>query len=120
MATAALVRKLLRDARLMLVAVALLLGGFQCLFAKISERIISQLGLLSDLARLGGFSLRDVLDKVFEGEGEIVRTLIGGKVIALDNAMDMLTIGYVDPLVLVLFCVWAIGRAAGAVAGEID
>ncbi len=120
MATAALVRKLLRDVRLMLVGVALLLGSFQCLFAKISERIVAQLELLASLARLGGFDLREVLDKIFEGEGEVVRTLMGGKMLALDNAMDMLSVGYVDPLVLVLFCVWAIGRAAGAIAGEID
>jgi ABC-2 type transport system permease protein len=120
METLALVRKLLRDVRLMLVGVAFLLGAFQVLFAKISERIIAQLELLAELASLGGFSLRDVLDKIFEGEGEVVRTLMGGKLIALDNAMDMLSVGYVDPLVIVLFCVWAIGRGAGAIAGEID
>ena len=34
--------------------------------------------------------------------------------------MDMLSIGYVHPLMVVTFCVWAIGRAAGAIAGEID
>jgi ABC-2 type transport system permease protein len=34
--------------------------------------------------------------------------------------MDMLSIGYVHPLVVTIFCVWAIGRAAGAIAGEID
>ncbi len=34
--------------------------------------------------------------------------------------MDMLSIGYVHPLMLVLFCVWSVGRAAGAIAGELD
>ena len=50
METLALVRKLLRDVRLMLAGVALLLGAFQCLFAKISERVIAQL----DIARWAG------------------------------------------------------------------
>jgi ABC-2 type transport system permease protein len=34
--------------------------------------------------------------------------------------MDTLSIGYVHPLVQTLFCIWAIGRASGAIAGELD
>jgi ABC-2 type transport system permease protein len=34
--------------------------------------------------------------------------------------MDMLSIGYVHPLTQTILCIWAIGRAAGAIAGEID
>ena len=34
--------------------------------------------------------------------------------------MDMLSIGYVHPLVQIIFCIWAVGRASGAVAGELD
>jgi ABC-2 type transport system permease protein len=34
--------------------------------------------------------------------------------------MDMLSIGYVHPLMQTIFCIWAIGRAAGAIAGELD
>jgi ABC-2 type transport system permease protein len=121
MEMAALIRKLLRDVRLMLVGTALLLGAFQCLWAKITERIVGQLApLVAGLARLGGLDLRDVLEKIFEGEGQVVRTLIGGEGIAPDNAMDMLSIGYVHPLMQTILCIWAIGRAAGAIAGEID
>src|SRR5260221_3699560 len=40
--------------------------------------------------------------------------------INLDHAMDMLSIGYVHPLMQTLFCIWAIGRASGAIAGELD
>src|SRR5581483_741989 len=36
------------------------------------------------------------------------------------RAMDMMTIGYVHPLMQTIFCIWAIGRASGAIAGEID
>src|ERR1700676_172488 len=34
--------------------------------------------------------------------------------------MDLLSIGYVHPLMQTIFCIWGIGRAAGAIAGEID
>src|SRR5262249_38289495 len=39
---------------------------------------------------------------------------------SLFSITDMLSIGYVHPLMLTVFCVWGIGRAAGAIAGEID
>src|SRR5262249_16761043 len=114
-------RKLLRDVRLALVAVALLLGLFQVLWAKGTERILGRLApLLNTLAGLGGLTQNDVESMIFEGPGKIVRTIIGGDLVHLDTAMDMLSIGYVHPLMQILFCVWAIGRAAGAVAGEID
>jgi ABC-2 type transport system permease protein len=45
---------------------------------------------------------------------------MGGERIQLDSAMDMLSIGYVHPLMQTVFCIWAIGRAAGAIAGELD
>src|SRR5262249_1671757 len=43
-----------------------------------------------------------------------------GNNISLFQPVDMLSIGYVHPLVQTILCIWAIGRAAGAVAGEID
>src|SRR5262249_7677163 len=33
---------------------------------------------------------------------------------------DMMSISYVHPLTQIILCVWAIGRAAGAITGEID
>jgi hypothetical protein len=33
--------------------------------------------------------------------------------------MDMLSIGYVHPVMQFVFCISAVGRAAGAIAGEI-
>ena len=36
------------------------------------------------------------------------------------RARDVLSIGYVHPLTQTILCVWVIGRAAGAIAGEID
>jgi ABC-2 type transport system permease protein len=57
---------------------------------------------------------------LFTGPGRLVQTLMGGESIRLDSSLDMLSIGYVHPLVQTILCIWAIGRAAGAIAGEID
>ncbi len=119
--TLTLVRKLLRDLRVALVVVAFLLGAFQCLWYKVTERIIGQLApFFNTLASLGGLSEKDVYAVVFEGPGKIIRTIIGGEQIDLGSAMDMLSVGYVHPLMQTIFCIWAVGRAAGAVAGEVD
>jgi ABC-2 type transport system permease protein len=114
-------RKLFRDVRLTLLAVALLLGLFQFLWARITERILSKLApFFNMLAGFGGLSQQDVENVLFEGPGRVIRTLIGGDRVVLDSAMDLLSIGYVHPLMQILFCIWAIGRAAGAIAGELD
>jgi ABC-2 type transport system permease protein len=101
--------------------VALLLAGFQCLWAKVTQRVIGQLApFFNTLAGFAGLSQSDIQDVLFEGPGRIARTLIGGDYLALDNAQDLLSIGYVHPLMLTVFCIWAVGRAAGAIAGELD
>jgi ABC-2 type transport system permease protein len=74
----------------------------------------------NQLAGLGGMSQHDLEQQVFKGPGQIIRSLIGGERINLDHAMDMLSIGYVHPVMELMFCVWAIGRGASAIAGEID
>jgi ABC-2 type transport system permease protein len=113
--TRALVRKLLRDIRLALIVIALLLFLFECLWAKIAERISGQIiGTL--LAR--GIRIKDINAVLFEGPGKILKTLMGGA--ALDQAQEMLSIGFVHPLTLTILSVWATGRAAAAIAGEID
>ena len=108
--------KLLRDVRWPLLSVCLLLLLYQMLWARITERITREV-----LPQLFQYIPRWLLEKVlFEGPGKMVQTLMGGETIRLDVGLDMLTIGYVHPLVLTVFCVWAIGRSAGAVAGELD
>jgi beta-exotoxin I transport system permease protein len=119
--TLTLIRKLLRDARLGLLVTALLLAAFQCLWAKITSRILGELSpYFTQLAAFGGQHLSDIQGKLFEGPGKIIRTIIGGDRVDLDRAMDLLSIGYVHPLVQTIFCVWAVGRASGALAGELD
>jgi ABC-2 type transport system permease protein len=116
-----LCRKLLRDLRLTLIAVAILLCLFQVLWARVTERVLGKLNpFFAALAGMGGMTTKDIEAMVFDGPGKIVRTILGGDRVQLDTAMDMLSIGYVHPLMQMLFCVWAVGRAAGAVAGEID
>ena len=119
--TLPLVRKLLRDARLPLAVVALLLGAFQVLWARVVGRIIGQLApFFNQLAAGAGLSARDVQGELFSGPAKIIRTIIGGESIDMDRAMDLLSVGYVHPLMVTIFCIWGVGRAAGAIAGEID
>jgi ABC-2 type transport system permease protein len=114
--TGTLVWKLFRDVRWALLVVMVLLCAFQTLWAKITQRIIEELlPAVTPFMRLE--SLKDVL---FKGPGKLMQTLMGGEQIRLDNALDMLSIGYVHPLMLTIFCIWAVGRAAGAISGEID
>jgi ABC-2 type transport system permease protein len=87
----------------------------------VTQRICGDLvPLITGLSRRGGFDVEAVQNIFFQGPGQILRTLMGGERIQLDNAMDMLSIGYVHPLMQTVFCIWAIGRAAGAIAGELD
>jgi ABC-2 type transport system permease protein len=119
--TSILVRKLLRDVRVALLVVCLLLAAFQCLWVKIVDQLSGH--LLPMLVWLGqgrNVSGADIEEFIFQGPGRILQTLIGGGNISLFRPTDMVTVGYVHPLVQTILCVWAIGRAAGAIAGEID
>jgi ABC-2 type transport system permease protein len=119
--TGILVRKLLRDVRVALIIVALLLAAFQCLWFKVVERLSGHLlPLLSQLAAASSLTNVDIEKEIFGGPGRILQTLIGGVGISLFRPSDMLSVGYVHPLVQAILCVWAVGRASGAIAGEID
>ncbi len=119
--TAPLVRKLLRDVRWPLLVVMLMLGGFQCLWVKVTQRTTVQITpFFSTLAARAGVFQKDIEEQIFSGPGKIAQTIIGGANVHFERAMDVLTIGYLHPLMIIIFCIWAIGRAASAVAGEID
>src|SRR5262249_39508386 len=93
----------------------------QMLWAKITARILGELApFFNSLAALAGLSSKDIQEEVFKGPGQLIRTIIGGETVNLDHAMDLLSIGFVHPLMQTRFCVWAVGRAAGAIAGELD
>jgi ABC-2 type transport system permease protein len=115
--TRLLVSKLFRDVRLSLLTVALLLAAFECLWAKVTERISG--AIIQALLKMG-ITTAQIREVIFEGAGKILQTLMGGESIHLERAQDVLSIGFVDPLIQTIFCVWAIGRASSAIAGEID
>src|SRR5262249_49514727 len=119
--TFVLIRKLLRDARWFLLLVGVLLFGFQILWVKMMQRVTTQLAPIVQLAadRMGK-SRGALKDQIFQGPGRLMQSIIGGDQLDFQSAQDVLSIGYVHPLMQVLFCFWAIGRAAGAIAGEID
>jgi len=119
--TRPLVAKVVRDLRLPLLGVALLLAAYQCFWVRITQRITGQLvPLLVGLAKARSMSKTDLEAILFEGPGKMVRMMMGGENIGLERAMDILSIGYVHPVVQTILCIWAIGRSSGAIAGEID
>ena len=117
----ALVLKQLRDLRWSLLVVAILLASFQCLWVKITQRTVTQVApFFSTLANRAGTTQKALEDVIFGGPGKLAQTVIGGESIHFERAMDTLSIGYVHPLMQIIFGIWAIGRAAGALAGELD
>jgi len=62
----------------------------------------------------------EIENTIFAGPGRIIKVFMGGEEISLFRVTDMLSVGCVEPLVIVMLCVWAIGRAAGAIVGELD
>ena len=115
-----LVRKLLRDVRVPWLVVAVLLFLFQLLWARITSRISTQILTALQDAGITLEMLQAIVLNRNEVMGQLVQAIIGGDQIALDQPRDMMSIAYVHPLVLTMLCVWALGRAANAIAGEID
>jgi ABC-2 type transport system permease protein len=112
-----LVRKLLRDLRVGLLAVGLLLFTFEFLHCKSTEQAVVVTRKLLDR----DINMRLIFTILFSEEsGKMLSKLIGGDRITIGQGLDSLTIGYVHPLLLTILSVWAIGRASGAIAGELD
>jgi ABC-2 type transport system permease protein len=112
-----LVRKLLRDLRVGLVVVGLLLFAFEFLHCKTTEQAV----VLSHKLLSRGYDLSVFFRVLFDQEAaRMIEKLIGGDKITIGQGLDTLTIGYVHPLLIAILSVWAIGRAAGAIAGELD
>jgi ABC-2 type transport system permease protein len=114
--TRALLGKLLRDVRTPLVVVCFLLGLFECLWARITARLTEE--VLPTVTK--HVPLEVLMDVLFKGPGQFIQAILGGDWIDLRNARDVLSIGLVHPFVQTVLCVWGVGRAAGAIAVEID
>jgi ABC-2 type transport system permease protein len=119
--TFVLYRKLLRDVRLPLVAVWLLLAGFGGLWVKVTVQVTTEISpVLTLAANLAGFGGNYFQDLFFEGPGKLLQTFLGGPEVKFVDPQDTLAVVAMHPLVQAIICIWAIGRGAGAVAGEID
>ncbi|HZZ76942.1 MAG TPA: ABC transporter permease subunit [Gemmataceae bacterium] len=121
-----LVRKLLRDIWLAWIVVATLLFLFQILWARITMRVTTQ--ILAAFERAGvsrDLIMQILLNQNANGQsneflGQMIQAIVGGENIELDKASDFMSVAYMHPLVLSILGIWAIGRAANAIAGEID
>src|SRR4051812_25564398 len=116
-----LIRKLLRDIRVPLIVVVVIIVGFQAIWYRVSHRTTTQLSpFIATMTARAGLLQKHVLEQIFHGPGKILESISGGDRIAFDRAQDMLTVGYVHPLMLIVFGLWGVGRASGAIAGELD
>jgi ABC-2 type transport system permease protein len=118
--TFVLVRKLLRDVWLPLTVVCALLFLFQLLWAQVTNRITTQ--IIVDLQRAGLTLefLQDMLLSRTQVIGQLVQAIIGGEQVELNRSDNFMSISYMHPLVLTIMGIFAVGRAANAIAGEID
>jgi ABC-2 type transport system permease protein len=113
--------KLMRDVRVSLVVVSLLLAGFAGLWVRVTVQVTTQISpFLSLLAMKSGFAPTFVMDMFLEGPGRLIQTFFGGERLQFFDPQETLAIGPMHPLVQAILCIWAVGRASGAIAGEID
>ena len=117
-----LVRKLLRDVRTSLVVVCLLLFLFSAFWVKITQKVTTEIVPVSrKISSLLPFQDPKVLETVFiRGPSKVSQAALGWGEMSFDRPNDFLAIGLLHPVVLVMCLVWGVGRAAGAVAGELD
>ena len=121
-----LVRKLLRDIRWPLLVVWLLLFAFSGLWVKIAHSVTTEIApffnTLGELAKIGGKKeVKETFDKVvFAGPGKVSQAVLGGSNINFNQPLDFLSVQMLHPVVMVLACLWGIGRSAGAISGEIE
>jgi ABC-2 type transport system permease protein len=119
--TLTLVRKLLRDARLSLLVVCVLLVGFSAMWVKIAQRVSAEIApFFNGLAAAQKFNPQLFDEVLFRGPGKVSQAVMGGAGIRFERPTDFLAVMLLHPVVLVLGCVWAVNRSAGAVAGELD
>lgn len=119
--TLILYRKLLRDVRVPLVVVCLILALFSGLWVKIAQRVTTEIFPFFNGLALAQRMDPKVFDEVlFKGPGKVSQAVMGGADVRFDRPSDFLAVEMLHPVILILSVVWAVGRAAGAVAGELD
>ncbi len=115
-----LMRKLLRDVRLPLIIVCLLLFAFATFWVKIAQRVTSEIAPVFNSVALMFGDKNLFQDVLFKGPGKVSQAALGWGDLNFEKPNDFLAMVMLHPTILTLLMVWAIGRAAGAVAGELD
>jgi ABC-2 type transport system permease protein len=115
-----LVRKLLRDVRPALIVVCVVLFLFSAFWVKITQRVTVEIAPVFNVVatKVGDRKLFE--DVLFKGPGKVSQAALGWGDLNFERPNDFLAMGMLHPIVLTLCIVWAVGRAAGAVAGELD
>lgn len=114
-------RKLLRDIRLALLVIFSVLLGFQILWVMVTQRVTTEFSpLFQGVSKRIGVPEDAFQKQFFSGPGKVVQSIMGGENVRFNEPQDMLAIGYLHPVIQILLCIWAVGRASGAVAGEIE
>lgn len=116
-----LVRKLLRDVRPALIAVCLILFLFAGFWVKITQRVTAEITpFFNTVARVAKLPPKLFEDVLFKGPGKVSQAVLGGADLRFERPMDFLAVGLLHPVVIILASIWAVGRAGGAIAGELD
>jgi ABC-2 type transport system permease protein len=111
-----LFRRILRDLRWPWLGTAFILTLFEGLWVKITDRVTNEV----IPAIIDKIPLKDLLAIVFQGSGKFIQVLLGGESVDVSRSGDLLSVGYVHPLPQTILLIWALGRGAGALAGELE
>ncbi len=119
--TSVLVRKLVRDVRWPLLVVGGLLFAFSAFWVKIAQRVTTEIAPFFNVLGAAQGIGKEVFDEViFKGPGKVSQAVMGGADIQFDKPNDFLAVELLHPVVVILCSLWAVGRAAAAVSGELD
>lgn len=108
--------KILRDLRWPLLGAGFLLTLFEGFWVKITDRFSNEV----IPAILRSIPKGDLVQILFTGSGKIFQAILGGEAVDLSKTGDLLSVGYVHPLPQTILMIWALGRGASALAGEIE
>lgn len=118
-----LIRKLTRDVLPALIVICLLLFAFSALWVKIAQRVTTEVSPFFNVIfkrGIPGVDPKKIEKILFKGPGRVSQAILGGSDIQFEQPEDFIAVSMLHPVVLILVCVWAVGRSAGAVAGELD
>jgi ABC-2 type transport system permease protein len=116
-----LVRKLLRDVRPALIAVCVILFIFSAFWVKITQRVTTEIAPMFKLVSSVSFGDSKQFEKLLlRGPTKVSQAALGWGEINFDKPTEFLAISLLHPVLLIMCVVWGVGRAAGAIAGELD